>query len=48
MTSYDSQIYLRGSILFDSNSAELGVGGAMALYGTTKVILTPLVTVNFI
>ena len=48
MTSYDSQIYLRGNILFDSNSAELGVGGAMALYGTTKVTLTPLVTINFI
>ena len=48
MTSYDSQIYFRGNIQFDNNSAELGVGGAMALYGTTKVTLTPLVTVNFI
>ena len=48
ITSYDSQIKLRGNILFDSNSAELGVGGAMALYGTTKVTLTPLVTVDFI
>ena len=48
ITSYDSQIKLRGNIQFDSNSAELGVGGAMALYGTTKVTLTPPVTVDFV
>lgn len=48
ITSYDSQINLRGNIQFGSNTAELGVGGAMALYGTTKVTLSPLVTVDFI
>lgn len=48
ITSYDSQIKLHGNIQFDTNSAELGVGGAMALYGTTKITLTPFVTVSFV
>ena len=48
ITSYDSQIKLHGNTQFDSNSAELGVGGAMALYGTTKLTLTPLITVDFV
>ena len=48
ITSYDSQIKLRGNIQFDKNSAKLGVGGAIALYGTTKVTLTPFITVDFI
>ena len=47
ITSYNSQIKLSGDIQFDSNFAEIGVGGAMALYGTTKVTLSPLVNVSF-
>ena len=46
--SYDSQINFTGEIQFDCNTAELGVGGAMALYGTTKVILNPRLEASFI
>ena len=48
ITSYDSQVELSGDIRFESNTAEYGEGGAMALYGTTKVILNPFLNVSFI
>ena len=47
-SSDDSQINLSGDIQFDSNTAENGEGGAMALYDTTKVTLIPPLEARFI
>lgn len=48
VVNLDSQAMLFGSIQFKKNSATAGNGGAMALYGTSRVALNPLSTVDFL
>ena len=43
--SYDGYIHMKGSMNFEANTADFG--GAMALYGTSRVRLTPTLLVNF-
>ena len=48
VASLDSRINLYGKIQFHNNSATAGNGGAMALYGISKVVLNPLTVVDFL
>ena len=48
VVNLDSQAMLFGRIQFKNNSATAGNGGAMALYGTSRVTLNPLSTVDFL
>ena len=48
IANLDSQAMLFGKIQFNNNSATGGNGGAMALYGTSRVALNPLSTIDFV
>ena len=49
IANLDSQAMLFGRIQFKNNSVTAGnPGGAMALYGTSRVALNPLSTVDFL
>ena len=45
MVSYDSYLQLRGNVTFTDNKANYG--GALALYGTSRLVLTPQLTASF-
>ena len=47
VSSRDSQIELYGMIQFYNNTATKGHGGAMALYGTSRMILNMLTVIDF-
>ena len=48
ITSLDSQTKVFGRIEFKNNSATDGNGGAIALYGTSKIALNPFSTIDFL
>ena len=45
VVSYDGYLQLRGNVSFNGNKAEFG--GALALYGTSRLMLNPLLWTSF-